>query len=203
MSYSQGTDFDRVNYAGSGDVHGVPASSRSRIGLRQRHLRRHSEVSHKSPNTTGSGGADQGQSKRSDRARYETTARRESTGRQPGGSAEGGKAGEQQTSASRAQSVARGNHRRAARKCGGGSHRRNRSFRWAHYPSRGHAARSGAWRAGGVPRRGFGAGTARTEACRPRLGRRHEHRRRPNRSASGGLESGQIMCSQTGHSICS
>ena len=42
---SQGTDSDRVNYARIGDVLGVPASSRSRIGLRQRPLHRHSEAS--------------------------------------------------------------------------------------------------------------------------------------------------------------
>ena len=46
LLYNQGTDFDRVNYARIGDVLGVPASSHSRIGLRQRHLRRHSEASH-------------------------------------------------------------------------------------------------------------------------------------------------------------
>lgn len=38
MPYSQGSDWNRVNHARIGDVLGVPASSRSRISLRQRHL---------------------------------------------------------------------------------------------------------------------------------------------------------------------
>ncbi len=43
---SQGTEADSVNYARIGDVQGVPTSSRSRVGLRPRHLLCHSEASH-------------------------------------------------------------------------------------------------------------------------------------------------------------
>lgn len=38
IPYSVGTDSGGVNLGETGDFQGVPASSRSRIGLRQRHL---------------------------------------------------------------------------------------------------------------------------------------------------------------------
>ncbi len=64
MLYSQGTDFDRVNYIGIGDVLGLPGSSRKLNRLRQRRPPRPSESLTRDSAPSGPVAADQGQSKR-------------------------------------------------------------------------------------------------------------------------------------------